>query len=81
MNAAAAVGEAGDAADARRSIKITMLDSSYSPNTITIAKGETVRWTFGGANGAVQADSAGCITIPRLKITAEPATLGVRKAK
>ena len=48
--------------------------------TLRVAPGETVRWTFGTASGEVQADAAGCVTIPRLKITAEPATLSVRKA-
>jgi len=48
---------------------------------LRVAPGETVRWTFGTAGGEVQADAAGCITIPRLKITAEPATLSVGKAK
>jgi pimeloyl-ACP methyl ester carboxylesterase len=49
--------------------------------TLRVAPGETVRWTFGMASGEVQADTAGCITIPKLKITAEPATLSVRVAK
>jgi hypothetical protein len=48
---------------------------------LRVAPGETVRWTFGTASGEVQADAAGRVTIPRLKITAEPATLGVGKAK
>ena len=48
---------------------------------LRVAPGETVRWTFGTANGEVQADATGCITIPRLKITAEPATLSVEKTK
>ena len=48
---------------------------------LRVAPGETVRWTFGPASGEVQADARGCITIPRLKITAEPATLSVEKAK
>ena len=39
------------------------------------------KFGFGGAKGEVQADTVGCITIPRLKITAEPATLNVRKVK
>ena len=49
--------------------------------TIRVAPGETVRWAFGGAKGEAQADAVGCITIPRLKITAEPATLNVKKVK
>ena len=45
------------------------------------APGETLRWTFGTASGEVRADAAGRITIPRLKITAEPQTLSVEKIK
>jgi poly(3-hydroxybutyrate) depolymerase len=48
---------------------------------LKIAPGETMRWTFGAAKGEVRADERGCITIPRLKITAEPTTLNVGKAK
>jgi hypothetical protein len=48
---------------------------------LRVAPGAAVRWTFGTANGEVRADAAGCITIPGLKITAEPATLSVRIAK
>jgi hypothetical protein len=48
---------------------------------LRVAPGETVRWTFGAASGAVQADTAGCITIPGLKIAAEPATLNVSKVR
>jgi poly(3-hydroxybutyrate) depolymerase len=48
---------------------------------LRVAPGEAVRWTFGATNGRVQADTAGCITIPGLKITAQPATLSVRKTK
>jgi hypothetical protein len=48
---------------------------------LRVAPGETLRWTFGTAKGEVQADAAGCITIPKLQITAEPATLSVAKAK
>ena len=49
--------------------------------SLRVVPGEAVRWTFGTARGEVQADATGCITIPRLKITAEPATLSVAKAK
>lgn len=49
--------------------------------TMQVAPGETVRWAFGGAKGEAQADTVGCITIPRLKITTEPATLSVGNAK
>jgi poly(3-hydroxybutyrate) depolymerase len=48
---------------------------------LRIAPGAMVRWTFGAAKGEVQADADGSITIPRLKITAEPTTLSVGKAK
>jgi poly(3-hydroxybutyrate) depolymerase len=46
-----------------------------------IAAGDKVHWTFGAASGDVQADARGCITIPKLKITAEPATLTIGEAK
>ena len=49
--------------------------------TMRVAPGETVRWVFGGAKGEIQADTVGCITIPKLKITAKPAKLSVWKAK
>ncbi len=48
---------------------------------LRIAPGATVRWTFGTSEGEVRADASGCITIPRLKITAEPTSLSIRKAK
>jgi hypothetical protein len=48
---------------------------------LKIAPETTVKWTFGAANGEVRADAAGCVTIPRLKITAEPTTLSIKKAK
>lgn len=46
-----------------------------------IAAGETVQWTFGAARGNAQADASGCVTVPRLNITAAPVTLRVEKAK
>ena len=46
-----------------------------------VVAGETLRWTFGTANGEVKADATGCVTIPKLKITSEPATLSIAKAK
>ncbi len=46
-----------------------------------IAPSETVHWKFGTAQGDAQADASGCVTIPRLKITADPATLSVSRAK
>ena len=45
------------------------------------AAGETVHWTFGAAGGEVRAGNAGCITIPRLTITASPVALRVEKVK
>ena len=48
---------------------------------LRVAPGETVRWAFGTAGGAAKADATGCVTIPGLKIAADPATLSVRKAK
>lgn len=48
---------------------------------LRIAPGATAFWTFGTAKGEVKADAQGCITIPGLKITAEPTTLSVRTAK
>ncbi len=48
---------------------------------LRVAPSETVRWTFDTARGEIQADATGCITIPRLKITAEPTTLSISKAK
>jgi hypothetical protein len=46
---------------------------------LRVVPGETVRWTFGKSEGKVQADATGCITIPGLKITAEPTKLSVAK--
>ena len=46
-----------------------------------VAPGATVFWTFGAAKGEVKADAQGCVTVPGLKITAEPTTLSVRIAK
>ena len=41
--------------------------------------GETFSWSFGNAKGEGQADSQGLVTIPALKLTAEPVTLSVTK--
>ncbi len=49
--------------------------------TLRVAPGTMVRWTFGTSNGEVRADAGGCITIPRLKITAEPTSLSISKVK
>lgn len=40
----AAVGAPGDAAQARRTMRITMTENRYSPKSITVMKGETVRF-------------------------------------
>ncbi len=48
---------------------------------LRVSPGSTVRWTFGSSDGEVQADATGLVTIPRLKITTEPTTLKIRKAK
>lgn len=48
---------------------------------LRIAPGEKVRWTFGQASGEAQADATGCVTVPRLKLTAEPVTFSIGKAK
>jgi poly(3-hydroxybutyrate) depolymerase len=48
---------------------------------LRIAPGATVRWTFGTSGGEVRADVSGCVTVPRLKITAVPTSLIVSKAK
>jgi predicted esterase len=47
---------------------------------LKVAPGETVRWKFGAAEGEAKADAEGCVTIPQLKITAEPVTLRIGKA-
>lgn len=43
-----------------------------------LAPGTTVSWAFGAAKGEAKADAQGVVTIPMLKITAEPATLTVK---
>lgn len=48
---------------------------------LRIAPGNSVHWSFGSASGEAKADATGCVTVPRLKITAEPATLKVGLAK
>lgn len=48
---------------------------------LRIAPGETVRWSYGDTSGQVKAEAAGLVTVPGLKITAEPVTLALRKAK
>lgn len=48
---------------------------------LKVAPNTTVYWTFGLLKGEVAADAQGCVTIPGLKITAEPTTLSIRTAK
>jgi len=48
---------------------------------LRVPPGTNVRWTFGSSSGEVQADAAGLITIPGLKITAEPTKLSVVRVK
>ena len=48
---------------------------------LKLAPGTLVSWSFGAAKGEAKADATGLITIPHLKITAEPTTIKVSKAK
>jgi hypothetical protein len=48
---------------------------------LRIAPGAVVRWSFGPAGGEVKADAAGYVTVPGLKVTAEPTTLKVTPVK
>ena len=48
---------------------------------LRVAPGATVFWAFGAAKSEVKADAQGCVTVPGLKITAEPTPLSVRTAK
>ena len=43
--------------------------------------GDTFQWTFGTAKGEGKADAQGLVTIPALKMTAEPATLTVSSSR
>jgi dienelactone hydrolase len=45
-----------------------------------VAPGTVVLWTYGRTAGDAKADAAGVVTIPRLRITADPTTLRVRPA-
>jgi pimeloyl-ACP methyl ester carboxylesterase len=45
------------------------------------APGATVTWAFGKATGEVKADAQGCVTVPGLKVTAEPTLLTLKAAK
>jgi pimeloyl-ACP methyl ester carboxylesterase len=48
---------------------------------LKVAPGATVFWTFGTAQGEARADAQGCVTIPGLKITADPTMLSIRTTK
>jgi predicted esterase len=48
---------------------------------LRVVPGATLRWAFGTAGGEAKADATGCVTIPGLKVTAEPTTLSVRPTK
>jgi len=48
---------------------------------LKLAPGAKVRWTFGTSTGETTADATGLVTIPKLKITAEPTSLVVSKVK
>lgn len=45
--------------------------------SLKIAPGQKVKWSFGGASGEVEAEAEGLATVPKLKITSEPATLKI----
>jgi hypothetical protein len=49
--------------------------------SLRVTPGEKLRWTLAGQTGEVTADPTGLVTIPKLKITADPATLSVAKMK
>jgi hypothetical protein len=46
-----------------------------------IAANEKVRWSYGTLQGETQADATGCVTLPQLKITAEPTAVRLEKMK
>ena len=48
---------------------------------LKVAAGETLRWSFGKLGGDVQADTDCCVTVPQLRITAEPVVLKLEKTK
>ena len=49
------------------------------PVRIDQQPGGKFHWTFRATQGEGQADAQGIITVAGLKITSEPATLGIRK--
>ncbi|MEZ0264039.1 MAG: hypothetical protein ACAI43_04870, partial [Phycisphaerae bacterium] len=46
---------------------------------LRLTPGDAVRWRWGEQGGELKTDAAGLLTIPKLKITATPATLTVSK--
>ena len=48
---------------------------------LKISPGERLRWVFDQANGEVQADETGCVTIPRLLITSDSTPLRIMRAQ
>jgi pimeloyl-ACP methyl ester carboxylesterase len=40
-----------------------------------VKPGESVQWAFGGAGGSVRADAQGVVTVPNLRIAAQPVSL------
>jgi len=46
-----------------------------------LTPGQPVRWTFGPLTGETRADATGCVTLPALKITANPTALTLRPAR
>ena len=49
--------------------------------SLKVAPGELVTWAFNSDHGEVMADSTGCVTVPKLKITSEPVTLTIGRTK
>jgi predicted esterase len=45
--------------------------------SLRIAPQQKVKWSFGSVNGTAAADAEGCVTVPKLKVTAEPVSLKV----
>jgi poly(3-hydroxybutyrate) depolymerase len=46
-----------------------------------IAPNQTVQWSYNSTSGEAKADATGCLTIPQLKITAEPASLKLKSTR
>ena len=68
-------------------LKTTFKIPSESTADVTIRRAqafkanpnETIRWTFGDASGDVKPDAEGCVTVPKVKLTATPAMLRLKK--